>query len=58
MSLNDIPLAPSWSTRFHYYHHSNASKDLAYVNNYHSIEASVPRADFFLCELSPCLMGE
>ena len=31
MSLNDIPLAPSWSTRFHYYHHSNASKDLAKV---------------------------
>ena len=31
MSLKDIPLAPSWSTRFHYYHHSNASKDLAKV---------------------------
>ena len=31
MSLKDIPLAPSWSTRFHYYHHSNASKDLSKV---------------------------
>jgi len=31
MSLKDIPIAPAWATRFHYYHHSNASKDLSKV---------------------------